>query len=378
MSIMIIQPFLSYGGAEAVSVQLANRMSQRGHETKVVSLFIDRGRLPHEAERASIVVAPELLGKAFSLSKLALLLLGFPTLLILVFKNAQSTTVLNPHNFPSLWVAGIVAFFKKIPVVWTCHNLPQTPFTQGLAAKLLNPPAEFLNGFFARRCKKVFVVSGKVKKEVFKRYGVKSQVAHPGIDYAFYSKVDPLAVRERYSWKKKFILLQVGRLARQKNHSLSIESLSKISKRIKEAILVIVGDGKEEQSLRLLVQRLRVSDKVFFVGYQPPNKMKDFYAAADLHLSPAYETEGFNLAPLEALCCWTVSLVAEKSGVDEVIKRERIGVVARPRIMDFSKAILKAYKNRGLLRDMGEKGNLWVKNNLSWRGYADKFEETVC
>lgn len=373
LKVLIIQPFLSYGGAEAVSVQFAYHLASKAHDAKIIALWHEEERLPYPGHKVDIITSPRILRQLFKQSRLFFFLFGFPTLLFLALKESKGASVFNPHNFPSLWVAGIVGRLCSVPVVWTVHNLPQTPFRNGLVSTICNPTIDLLNGLFARRCKEVIVVSDKVKNQVKRRWGVDSKVFYPAIDYDFWSKGSGKEIRKKYGWEDEFVILSVGRLTKEKNQELSIRAFAKVIKRVGKAILVLVGDGEDKDRLETVAKGEGVFDKTLFVGYQTPDTLRDFYAASDLHLLPGHETEGFNLAPLEALCAQTISIVAEGSGVDVVLKENDIGLVAKPKVEDFAKEIITAFRNKDKIIKMGKKGKDWVRKNLSWENYIDEF-----
>lgn len=91
-------------------------------------------------------------------------------------------------------------------------------------------------------------------------------------------------------------ILTVGALKAVKNHSLLIRAFARLD--LKDARLLILGDGKEKESLQLLAQELQVASRVIFAGfYADPGP---FYQTADLFvLSSNYE--GFGNVLVEAM-----------------------------------------------------------------------------
>ena len=61
-------------------------------------------------------------------------------------------------------------------------------------------------------------------------------------------------------------IVAVGRLIKQKNHALLIESFAEISKQYSEYQLVIYGEGCERENLESFATKLGISDKVMFPG----------------------------------------------------------------------------------------------------------------
>lgn len=181
------------------------------------------------------------------------------------------------------------------------------------------------------------------------------------------------SLRIKYGLEGKYVLLQVARMKKEKNHQLSIRVLARIAREIKMVKLVLVGDGEEREQLMSLATQLGVADRVIMAGYQTPLEVSDWYAAGDLQLAPAYISEGCYVTPLEGLCVKQVSIAAKGSGVDEILEKEKIGIVAAPTVEEFSKQVVWATKHRKEVQEMGRRGQKWVKNNLTWDKYLEKF-----
>lgn len=61
-------------------------------------------------------------------------------------------------------------------------------------------------------------------------------------------------------------IISIGRLEPQKNNALLINAFSKITKKFPDENLVFYGEGSLKDSLKLLSDRLGISDKVIFAG----------------------------------------------------------------------------------------------------------------
>ena len=95
--------------------------------------------------------------------------------------------------------------------------------------------------------------------------------------------------------KKTFLIL--SRLVKLKRIDIAIKALHLITNKYPEAVLAIVGEGKERKNLENLVKNLKLSDKVFFFGYQ--KQVAPFLAKGFAFLMPS-EYEGLPIAHLEA------------------------------------------------------------------------------
>lgn len=122
------------------------------------------------------------------------------------------------------------------------------------------------------------------------------------------------------------LLLFVGRIAREKNIRSLVAALDHISADAPRHHLVLVGDGE----LREQIQRdvARRTNLTWLPYCESPQKLAEFYSAADLFVHPGrYET--FGLVALEAQACGTPVLVVREGGVEDAVEGEQPPLIAR-------------------------------------------------
>jgi glycosyltransferase involved in cell wall biosynthesis len=103
----------------------------------------------------------------------------------------------------------------------------------------------------------------------------------------------------------RFVILSVGRLAREKRHDLLIEALRR-SRHERRIQLVVIGDGPLRRELE---ERARALTNPPRFLYLPPPELIPYYNAADLDVHAA-EIEVECMSVLEALGCGTPCLIA--------------------------------------------------------------------
>ena len=103
-------------------------------------------------------------------------------------------------------------------------------------------------------------------------------------------------LKKKYPDFDNFILM-VGRLEKEKNVSLAIQSFSEVSESFQKTALVIVGDGSLKKSLKKEDERLKLKDKVFFEGWQ--EELQNYYLSASIFLHTSHY-EGYGLVLFEA------------------------------------------------------------------------------
>lgn len=107
------------------------------------------------------------------------------------------------------------------------------------------------------------------------------------------------AIREKYGFIGKKVIIFVGRLSYEKNVDLLIRSLKRMDDGV---VLMIVGQGPAGDGLRQLAINEGVSDRVVFTGYVYDQALVDHYSCADAFASASvFETQGFTVQ--EAMSC---------------------------------------------------------------------------
>jgi len=147
-------------------------------------------------------------------------------------------------------------------------------------------------------------VSSSVQKS-FKAYPdaylKRSFVVLNGIE-PLHSHLAKEEAREKFSLPlDSFGIVNVGRLAEQKNQALLIEVLSILKATgYDDVFLAIAGDGELREQLELLARRRQVRDRVYFLGELMPNDVPDFLRTGDVFVFPS-RFEAFGFALVEAM-----------------------------------------------------------------------------
>lgn len=122
----------------------------------------------------------------------------------------------------------------------------------------------------------------------------------------------------------------VGRLAEQKNIPFILEAFRILSNSRPDALLLIVGDGEERQSLIKLTAKKGISDSVRFLGMRPPEQVAEFIACADAGLFASF-VEGFSVAMIEQIACGRPLVSTDVSGAQELIVEGKNGFILSDR-----------------------------------------------
>lgn len=153
-------------------------------------------------------------------------------------------------------------------------------------------------------------------------------------------------------------LLFVGNLLPVKRLDLLLTALARVPS---DVVLKVVGGGYEEASLKNLAHQLKISDRVFFVGLVPPDKVIEYYRAAWCTVVPS-AAESFSLVTLESLACGTPVIASDIPGVRGKINDGQDGFLFTANSIDgLTGAIQKIIQlTRAQRDDIGVKGRAKV------------------
>lgn len=166
--------------------------------------------------------------------------------------------------------------------------------------------------------KKSLIRIGKIPSE-------KIQIIYPGVE-ANEGK------REKVKGKR-FTIVTVARLAKEKEIDLLLRAWSKID--YSHAKLIIVGDGPERKYLEELAKDLHITNSVTFTGFVPTQKKYQLLADADLFVFPsAWELEGFGMTTVEAMAAGLPVITTGFGPQSEIVVDGKTGWYFRPHDSD--------------------------------------------
>jgi glycosyltransferase involved in cell wall biosynthesis len=140
----------------------------------------------------------------------------------------------------------------------------------------------------------------------------------------------PAPARSRDAVRRSFnlplsqsLILNVGRLAPQKNQDVLVRALACLP----QAHLVLAGAGPKREALHTLAVTLGVDDRLHLLGALSAEDIADLYAAADLFVFPS-TWETFGLAAVEAAMVGMPMIVSNLDVLHEVLRADGTEPVA--------------------------------------------------
>jgi glycosyltransferase involved in cell wall biosynthesis len=161
------------------------------------------------------------------------------------------------------------------------------------------------------RCDELVAVSHITARKVMDEYGGECEVIHNGFSSLEATGRD---LKAELGIDGK-MLFYVGRHTDQKGISHLIYALERM--RRDDVTLVMGGSGHLTDQLKKFAELLGVDDRIEWVGFVEEKDLGDYYASADLFVSPSL-SEPFGITITEALSVGT-RVVATECGAAEVI-----------------------------------------------------------
>ena len=263
--------------------------------------------------------------------------------------------------------AGIkIAKSLNIPCIITYHTL----FEEYLYHYIPFIPKQTLR-FFARRfsssqCNQVrgVVAPSSVIVNLLERYGVenKIKIIPTGIDSKKFINGKGNDFRTKFGISAdKMVLLNVSRVAFEKNIGVLIEVLHRIKKQIPNIHLIIAGEGPARKSYMQQASKLGLNDHISFVGYLDRNsELVDCYHSADVFVfSSRTETQGLVL--LEAMAAGTPVVSVAAMGTKDVLKGCGGAKITDGSVDDFCHKVVTLLQNQETLTKLSEQAEIYAR-----------------
>lgn len=168
------------------------------------------------------------------------------------------------------------------------------------------------------------------------------------------------ALRERYGTP---LVLFVGRLTYYKGLRDLLEAFSWL-----EGTLLVVGSGPQGRALKQQAQRLKVTDRVHFVGAVDHETLAACYHGCDLLVLPSVErSEAFGVVQIEAMAAAKPVISTQlPTGVPWVNQDGVTGLVVPPRSpRALARAITRLLQDADLRRRLGEQARARIEREFT-------------
>lgn len=236
----------------------------------------------------------------------------YPLKALKIIKKWKLDIIHSHTEFSIGTFARLISKQLNIPLVHTYHTMYEEYIyyiTKGYFDSASKKLVEYLTLFLCDKTIDELIVPTEKAKELFKdKYKVKRDVyvIPSGIDTTrFYKenidKNEIINLKKDLGLKKTdFIVLYVGRIAKEKSIDFLINNFNSVLKQIPKAKMIIVGDGPDIKDLIDLAKKEGLENKMIFAGKAPWTDVPKYYSLCDVFVT-ASKTETQGLTVMEAM-----------------------------------------------------------------------------
>lgn len=273
-----------------------------------------------------------------------------------VIKNEQ-ITIIHSHHRMAAFYARLTAS-KSVIKVANAHNTFSDK--KGMTR-------------FAYRNTKLIAVGEMVKRNLTEHFGISDGqicVIHNAVK-PFNGEVTPITALKEAKKAGYVLVGNIGRLSEQKGMRYFIEAAEIVLKECPEARFYIVGDGEEKEFLQDSIEKKKLKDKVFLLGYR--SDIQNVMAQLDfIVLSSLWE--GLPLTPIEAYSVGKTVVGTAVDGTPEIIRNEVDGYLVEPKnSIALAKKIIFLVKNPKVRINLEERAKERYLSEFSFSNMADKY-----
>jgi len=191
--------------------------------------------------------------------------------------------------------------------------------------------------------------------------GVDTRIFHP-------SKRNENFLKERFNAGDGPKILYVGRVSKEKNLNVLAQAFMELTRHMKNAELVIVGDGPYLKEFKALM----AGTNCIFTGFLEGEELSTTYASCDLFAFPS-ATDTFGNVVLEAQASGLPVIVTDSGGPHENMVPNKTGlVVPAEEAESLLNALNLLLSDPARLKEMGKAARL----SMEGRSYEEAFDKT--
>jgi glycosyltransferase involved in cell wall biosynthesis len=397
MKILLVTPdYPPYnkGGGGAFYKSIAERLSERGHDVRVIAGYYNKG-LPENGliynagGKIEFSLVP--LMNIFRHKFIAFQSYFPPTLKSLWYLksiNYEEYDIIHLMAFGHLLIDAVNYFGKQknSKLILTIHGYPKYSEhdTGGInyIIKLLYSSYYGVIGKYTIKSSKVICVpSAFVAKETLRK-GFSSAIVKiipNGIDLRLYEPQDYSEFERRYNLTSDHIvMLSIGRIYWFKGFEYAIASIplaiGGLDKPIKYIIMGQVEDQAYFASLNRQIEKLNLKDTVIFTGYVDQKYKLDALTRSDIFIVPSIH-ESFGIIALEAMAMGKPIIATDIEGISGILEDMKTGLLVKPaRPNQLAEAITMLSKDPVLRSHLSKNAKNMAKR-YDWSNIVDQYEK---
>jgi glycosyltransferase involved in cell wall biosynthesis len=320
-------------------------------------------------------------------------LLRIPSKLFDLLENGDPFSVIVCHqpftSFPLLLKKKI----KKAPIIYIFHSPSHEEYLLSNSRKknkFYFFPANLrrmVEKYCLQHSHKIIVLSDYMKKKVMGIHQIpenRIEVNRGGVDLTtFQFAADRGKIKRELKLAENNIhLLTIRNLEPRMGLENLVKAIYLLRKKSGKIHLTIGGEGPQKNEIQTMVDKLGLSQSISIPGFIPPDRLPDYYGAADFFIVPTEHLEGFGLVTVESLACGTPVLGTPIGGTVEILSgldRNFLFNDTSPEAMagGIQKAIDNYFVNKKIYEKLRQQCRRYAKTNYSWERHLLQLQSAI-
>ncbi|NRF95754.1 glycosyltransferase family 4 protein [Paenibacillus frigoriresistens] len=229
------------------------------------------------------------------------------------------------------------------------------------------------------------LLTNKLKKYIKNFYGVSQRcnqwLKHFGINAisTLYNSVDENDYENfrNKSYKMKFmnktVLLFAGRVIREKGIVLLLDVFLELSKKHRDIVLVVAGDGPILSELKVRY----ASANIYFEGKLNYEEIMPLFNISDIFCHPSMFPEGLPTSILEAGLMKCAIVATDRGGTVEVINDNQYGIIVKEDYKDLFNKLDELILDKSRIESLKNNIHNRIKEEFVWSKTAKKILEQI-
>jgi len=279
--------------------------------------------------------------------------------------KSNPVDIVNTHSSTDSWLAALACSMLRNPppIVRTRHISAAVP--QNWATRWL----------YASAASHVVTTGEYLRRQLIEENGIAPDhvtSVPTGIDVQLFAPGDRHAAREKLGLPRDGVLVGiVATLRSWKGHRFLLEAFADIAAR--DCMLVVVGDGPQRSSLRLLAANLHIEERVRFCGNQAD--VLPWLQALDVFALPSYANEGLPQALVQAMLCGLPCVTTGVGSIGEAAVPNETALVVPPQnAAELRKSLLRLIGEPELRQKLGASARRWCAERFGLESMLDSME----
>lgn len=363
-------------GVSTSILMLEKALRKKGHQVYIVTVNSDDMSYKYE-ENGRIIRVPGIPIGIYDYRLTGI----YPVRVINKIKKWNLDVIHSHTEFGIGTFARIISKQLDIPLVHTYHTMYEDYvhyLTHGYFDKSSKKIVEYLTKFYCDKTASELIVPSRKTYNLFKeKYKVEKNVhiVPTGIDVERFhlEKLNKQKMEQiKQKWginKNDFVILFVGRLAKEKNIEFLIDSQVNIIKKYPHAKLLIVGSGPDYEHYQKIIKKHKIESNVILTNAVPWKEIPEYYGIASVFVTASKsETQGLTI--IEAMAASLPVVCVDDESFNTVIIEGLNGKLFKNK-REYRKALEGLIKNQEQLKVMSRQARITSESH-SLKYYAEQ------